>query len=59
MKINSAHGGGGKLMNGLIRDIFEKHKLAVPGTYDELHKVLSTIKDKEGMGALMPIRVLL
>lgn len=34
------------------RDIFEKHKLAVPATYDELHKVLSTIKDKEGMGAL-------
>lgn len=25
MKINSAHGGGGKLMNGLIRDVFEKH----------------------------------
>lgn len=25
MKINSAHGGGGKLMNGLIHDIFERH----------------------------------
>ncbi len=25
MKITSAHGGGGKMMNELIRDIFEKH----------------------------------
>ena len=24
MKINSAHGGGGKLMNELIRDVFQK-----------------------------------
>lgn len=25
MKINTAHGGGGKLMNDLIHDVFEKH----------------------------------
>ena len=25
LRINAAHGGGGQLMNGLIRDIFLKH----------------------------------
>ena len=34
------------------RDIFAKHKLAVPETYDDFLKILRVIKDKEGIGAL-------
>ncbi|MDP2795409.1 MAG: extracellular solute-binding protein [Sulfurisoma sp.] len=34
------------------RDIFEKHKLQAPRTYDELHKLLPILKDREGIGAL-------
>ena len=34
------------------RDIFAKHKLAVPETYDDFLKTLRVIKDKEGIGAL-------
>jgi multiple sugar transport system substrate-binding protein len=34
------------------RDIFAKHNLKPPETYDEFRKVLRIIKDKEGIGAL-------
>ncbi len=34
------------------RDIFAKHNLKPPETYDELRKLLHTIKSKEGIGAL-------
>ncbi len=34
------------------RDIFEKHGLQPPTNYDEFAKLLRTIKDKEGIGAL-------
>lgn len=34
------------------RDIFAKHNLKPPETYDEFRKLLYTIKSKEGMGAL-------
>lgn len=34
------------------RDIFAKHNLAPPKTYDELHKLLPLLRDKEGIGAL-------
>lgn len=34
------------------RDIFAKHKLAPPETYDDFRKLLRVIKDKEGIGAL-------
>lgn len=34
------------------RDIFAKHNLKAPETYDELRTLLRTIKDKEGIGAL-------
>ena len=34
------------------RDIFAKHNLQVPATYDDLQKLLRVIKDKEGIGAL-------
>ncbi len=34
------------------KDIFEKHGLTPPQTYDELQKLLSIIKTKEGVGAL-------
>lgn len=33
-------------------DIFEKHKLSAPKTYDELMAACRLIKDKEGMGGL-------
>ena len=33
-------------------DIFAKHNLKVPETYDEFLKILRVIKDKEGIGAL-------
>jgi multiple sugar transport system substrate-binding protein len=34
------------------RDIFAKHNLQPPETYDEFRKLLRFIKDKEGIGAL-------
>jgi multiple sugar transport system substrate-binding protein len=34
------------------RDIFAKHNLKPPETYDEFRSLLRTIKDKEGIGAL-------
>ena len=34
------------------RDIFEEHKLQVPNNYVEFSKLLRTIKDKAGIGAL-------
>ena len=34
------------------RDIFAKHNLKPPETYDEFSKLLRVIKDKEGIGAL-------
>lgn len=34
------------------RDIFEKHHLQPPKTYDELQKLLPVLRDKEGIGAL-------
>ncbi len=34
------------------RDIFAKHKLQPPKTYDELQRLLHVLKDKEGTGAL-------
>ena len=34
------------------RDIFEKHNLTPPATYDEFTRILRVIKDKEGIGAL-------
>ncbi len=34
------------------RDIFAKHDLQPPATYDELQKLLRVLKDKEGIGAL-------
>ena len=34
------------------RDIFAKHDLKPPETYDDFRKLLRTIKDKEGIGAL-------
>jgi multiple sugar transport system substrate-binding protein len=34
------------------RDIFAKHKLQAPETYDELQKLLPILKEKEGIGAL-------
>ena len=34
------------------KDIFAKHKLAVPVNYDDFLKTLRVIKDKEGIGAL-------
>ncbi len=37
---------------GYRTDIFEKHKLAPPKTYDELLKLCHLIKDKEGIGGL-------
>lgn len=33
-------------------DLFEKHKIAVPKTYDDLLKACHQIKDKEGIGGL-------
>ncbi len=37
---------------GYRTDIFEKHKLTPPKTYDELLKACHVIKDKEGIGGL-------
>jgi multiple sugar transport system substrate-binding protein len=37
---------------GYRADILEKHKLAVPKTYEELLKACHVIKDKEGIGGL-------
>ena len=34
------------------KDIFAKHNLQVPKTYDEFGKLLRVLKDKEGIGAL-------
>jgi multiple sugar transport system substrate-binding protein len=34
------------------RDIFAKHDLQPPQTYEQFHKLLRVIKDKEGIGAL-------
>lgn len=34
------------------RDIFAKHNLQPPDTYDDFRKLLRTIKEKEGIGAL-------
>ena len=34
------------------RDIFAKHNLLPPTTYDEMHKLLPLLKEKEGIGAL-------
>ncbi len=34
------------------RDIFAKHDLAAPETYEQFAKALRTLKDKEGIGAL-------
>ena len=34
------------------RDIFAKHNLHAPRTYDELQKLLRVLRDKEGIGAL-------
>jgi multiple sugar transport system substrate-binding protein len=34
------------------RDIFAKHNLKPPETYDDFRKVMRVIKDKEGIGAL-------
>ncbi len=34
------------------RDIFAKHNLAAPETYEQFAKALRTLKDKEGIGAL-------
>ena len=34
------------------KDIFEKHNLKPPSTYDEFQKLLAPLKQKEGIGAL-------
>jgi multiple sugar transport system substrate-binding protein len=34
------------------RDIFAKHNLKAPETYDDFRKILRILKDKEGIGAL-------